>query len=108
MTTVDDKTVEQQGVAQNDENKLLTLPNGVLFNKIADEKEHDAKEANSLSDTIDAELDYKNIEFLMKYLSDGGKILPRRNNNFTKQQQRKLRLCVIRARQIGLLPYKAS
>lgn len=51
------------------------------------------------------EIDYKNVEKLKKYISDKGKILPRRVTGNCARHQRKVTEAVRRARHIALLPY---
>lgn len=50
-------------------------------------------------------IDYKNIELLRKYVSDKGKIKPRRVTGTCTQHQKALAVAVKRAREIALLPY---
>lgn len=56
------------------------------------------------ADKID-EIDYKDVEKLKKYVSDKGKILPRRVTGCCAKHQRKVTVAVKRARTIALLPY---
>ncbi len=51
------------------------------------------------------ELDYKNPELLKLFVTRTGKILPRRITGVSARNQRKLRKAILRARQIGFLPY---
>lgn len=51
------------------------------------------------------EIDYKEIDKLKKYVSDKGKILPRRVTGTCAKHQRKLTVAIKRARHIALLPY---
>ncbi len=53
-------------------------------------------------------IDYKDSEFLMRFLNDQGKILPRRITGNSLKFQRRLATAVKRARQIALLPYVAD
>ena len=53
-------------------------------------------------------IDYKDIETLRKFITDRGKILPRRITNLTAQQQRALTTAIKRARYMALLPYVNS
>lgn len=53
----------------------------------------------------DNDLEYKNFQVLWKFLSDRGKILPRRQTNLSARHQRLLTQAVKRAREIALLPY---
>ncbi len=54
------------------------------------------------------ELDYKNLAFLQKCLTERGKILSRRLISGTAKQQRLLSIAVKRARFLGLLPSGSS
>ncbi len=51
------------------------------------------------------EIDYKDVEKLRKYVSDKGKILPRRVTGTCAKHQRKVTDAIQRARHIALLPY---
>ncbi len=53
-------------------------------------------------------VDYKDTARLKKYLSERGKILPRRTTGTCAQHQRQLTEAIKRARQIALLPYVAE
>ena len=48
---------------------------------------------------------YKDVELLKKFITERGKILPRRMTGLTSKQQRDLTLAVKRARIIALLPF---
>ena len=50
-------------------------------------------------------IDYKDPIFLMRFLNEQGKILPRRITGNSLKFQRRLAVAVKRARQIALLPY---
>jgi len=51
--------------------------------------------------------DYKNPQQLRYFISDRGKIVPRRISGLTAKEQRRLTLAIKRARNIALLPYTA-
>lgn len=53
-------------------------------------------------------IDYKNVDLLSLFLTEQGKILPRRATGITVQQQRKLAKAVKRARNLALLPFITS
>lgn len=53
-------------------------------------------------------VDYKDAEFLKKFLNEQGKILPRRITGTSVKFQRKVATAVKRARHLGLLPYVAD
>lgn len=50
-------------------------------------------------------LDYKDADFLMKFLNEQGKILPRRITGTSLKFQRKVSQAVKRARHVAILPY---
>lgn len=50
-------------------------------------------------------IDYKNAEFLMKFINDQGKLLPRRITGTSLKYQRKVAEAVKRARHIAILPF---
>ena len=50
-------------------------------------------------------IDYKDEKFLLKFINDQGKVLPRRLTGTSLKLQRKVAQAVKRARHIGLLPY---
>jgi small subunit ribosomal protein S18 len=53
-------------------------------------------------------IDYKDPEFLKKFLNEQGKILPRRITGTSLKYQRKVAVAVKRARHLALLPYVAD
>ncbi|MVT11976.1 MULTISPECIES: 30S ribosomal protein S18 [Chitinophaga] len=50
-------------------------------------------------------VDYKDAEFLKKFLNDQGKMLPRRISGNSLKFQRKVAQAIKKARQMALLPY---
>ncbi|PZO44006.1 MAG: 30S ribosomal protein S18 [Leptolyngbya sp.] len=50
-------------------------------------------------------IDYKDVDLLRKFITERGKILPRRITGLTAKQQRALTTAIKRARIISLLPY---
>ena len=50
-------------------------------------------------------VDYKNAAMLRKYISERGKILPRRVTGNCAKHQRAVTLAVKRARHLAILPY---
>ncbi|MBU5439348.1 30S ribosomal protein S18 [Tissierella sp. MSJ-40] len=53
-------------------------------------------------------IDYKDINKLKKYVTERGKILPRRISGNCAKHQRELTIAIKRARQVALLPYSAE
>ena len=54
---------------------------------------------------IDDYIDYKDAKQLQKFITDQGKIIPRRITGLTAKQHRELVRAIKRARQIAVLPY---
>ena len=50
-------------------------------------------------------IDYKDAEFLKKFLNEQGKMLPRRITGNSLKYQRKVSQAIKKARQMALLPY---
>lgn len=53
-------------------------------------------------------IDYKDANFLLKFVNDQGKVLPRRITGTSLKYQRKVAQAVKRARHMALLPYVAD
>jgi small subunit ribosomal protein S18 len=50
-------------------------------------------------------IDYKDPDFLLKFLNEQGKILPRRITGTSLKYQRRLSVAIKRARHLALLPF---
>ena len=53
-------------------------------------------------------IDYKDVDLLKRFISERGKILPRRVTGTSAKNQRKLTVAIKRARVMGLLPCVAE
>ena len=53
-------------------------------------------------------IDYKDPNFLLKFVNEQGKILPRRLSGNSLKFQRKVSTAIKRARHLALLPYVAD
>lgn len=53
----------------------------------------------------DDPIDYKDVDLLRKFITERGKILPRRITGLTSKQQRDLTVAIKRARIVALLPF---
>lgn len=53
---------------------------------------------------LDLILDYKDIESLRPFLSDGGRIVPAHMSRLNRQQQNRLKSEIKRARHLAMLP----
>lgn len=52
-----------------------------------------------------APLDYKDPKALAGFLTEGGKILPRRSSSMSVQDQKEVKLAIKRSRILALLPF---
>ncbi len=50
-------------------------------------------------------IDYKQVDLLKRFISERGKILPRRVTGTSAKYQRQLTVAIKRSRQMALLPY---
>ena len=50
-------------------------------------------------------IDYKDTELLKKFITERGKILPRRITGLTAKQQRDMTVAIKRARTLAMLPF---
>jgi small subunit ribosomal protein S18 len=66
------------------------------------------KKQNVSPISLTQKIDYKDIDLLALFVTDQGKILPRRATGVTVQQQRKLAKAIKRARVLSLFPFVAS
>ena len=55
-----------------------------------------------------ADIDYKDVNRLKKYITEGGKIVPRRMSGTCAAHQRKVAVAIKRARIASLLPFKGE
>jgi small subunit ribosomal protein S18 len=65
------------------------------------------RQCNFCADKIEY-IDYKEIPRLRRYITERGKILPRRITGNCANHQRQLTVAVKRARVVALLPYTAE
>jgi small subunit ribosomal protein S18 len=85
-------------MATRDEIKFLTNPNiGQQRKKYCRFKKFGIKY-----------IDYKDEAFLLQFINEQGKILPRRITGNSLKYQRKIAVAVKRARHLALLPYVAD
>jgi small subunit ribosomal protein S18 len=59
------------------------------------------------ADKID-DINYKDVKLLSGFVPERGKVLPRRISGACAKHQRALRIAIVRARQLALLPYAAD
>lgn len=59
------------------------------------------------ADKID-DINYKDVKLLTGFVPERGKVLPRRISGTCAKHQRALRMAILRARQLALLPYASD
>ena len=59
------------------------------------------------ADKID-DINYKDVKLLSGFVPERGKVLPRRISGTCAKHQRSLRVAILRARQLALLPYASD
>ncbi len=67
-----------------------------------------SRKQNTSPISINKKIDYKDVDLLTLFVTEQGKILPRRVTGVTVQQQRKLAKAIKRARILSLLSFVAS
>ena len=78
------------------------ISNAVLFNKTS------SATRVAKCPLEGADVNYKNLELLKKFISKGGRILPRRLTGVSARNQRKLGNAIKIARILALLPFVQS
>ncbi|MBX9690168.1 MAG: 30S ribosomal protein S18 [Candidatus Obscuribacterales bacterium] len=53
-------------------------------------------------------IDYKDVNLLRKFITENGKVLPRRITGCNAKNQRAITLAIKRARALGILPFTGS
>jgi small subunit ribosomal protein S18 len=61
-----------------------------------------------LSDEVVAKVDYKNPQVLRAFITDRGKMIPRRISGASERQQRVISTALRRARMLALLPFSVT
>ena len=61
-----------------------------------------------LSDEIFQKVDYKNPQVLRSFVTDRGKMIPRRISGASARQQRTISTAIRRARMLALLPFSVT
>ena len=67
-----------------------------------------SKKQKTSTINLNQKIDYKDIDLLRLFITEQGKILPRRATGVTVQQQRKLATAIKRARMLSLFSFIAS
>ena len=67
-----------------------------------------SKKPNISPISLNKKIDYKDIDLLALFVTEQGKILPRRSTGVTVQQQKRLAKAIKRARILSLFPFISS
>ena len=67
-----------------------------------------AQRRKLLSDEIFSKVDYKNPQVLRAFVTDRGKMIPRRITGASARQQRVISTAIRRARMLALLPFSVT
>ncbi|WP_212113384.1 30S ribosomal protein S18 [Candidatus Shikimatogenerans silvanidophilus] len=87
-----------KNINKNKDNELRYLSPLKIENKV--EKKYDFFKKSGIK-----YIDYKDYNFLIKFLNMQGKILPRRITGISLKNQKKLAKAIKRARHIAILPF---
>lgn len=85
-------------------NKDILIPNSVLFNK----KNNFKGSGKCPLAGKEKEINYKNIALLSNYVSEKGRILPRRLTGLCAKNHRQVIRAIKVARNLALLPFSAA
>lgn len=85
----------------------MPAPRGKLKKRAAKDRKPKRKVCSFCVDKVE-HIDYKDAPRLRKYISERGKILPRRISGSCARHQRALTSAVKRARVIALLPFASD
>ena len=93
-------SIEQQAKGKKDGEIRYLTPLNIDTNK--------AKKYCRLKKSGIKYIDYKDPDFLIKFVNEQGKLLPRRLTGTSLKYQRKVSVAVKRARHLDLMPYVAD
>ena len=93
-------TIEQQAKGKKDGEIRYLTPLNIDTNK--------AKKYCRFKKAGIKYIDYKDPDFLLKFVNEQGKILPRRLTGTSLKYQRKVSTAIKRARHLALMPYVAD
>ena len=88
----------------SEQSKDILIPNSVLFNK----KSNFRGSGKCPLAGREKEINYKNIALLSNYISEKGRILPRRLTGLSSKTHRQIVRAIKLARNLALLPFSAS
>ena len=97
-TSVQEERPERQERGERSERPERSFPNGNMRKK----------KSCPFTEAGIKEIDYKEIASLTRFITERGKILPRRITGVSAHHQRLLSLAIKRARYMALLPFVAE
>src|SRR5690242_6301913 len=102
MTT--ETTGPDRGQGQGDDRRRPTEPPNITIRRPFCRRRKSSPFAHADAPKID----YKDVKLLQRFISERGKIVPRRITAVTAKEQRQLAQAIKRARELALLPYVAG
>jgi len=97
----DDETTDRHEEAGGPERRRSTEPPNITIRRPFFRRRKSSPFAHADSPPID----YKDVKLLQRFVSERGKIVPRRITAVTAKEQRLLAQAIKRARELALLPY---
>ena len=91
-----------------DKNKNFKNANADMDDKSKKVRRAPKKKVCAFCSEKNAVIDYKDVPKLKRFVTEKGKIIPRRASGVCAEHQRQLAVAIKRARAIALLPYKGE
>jgi small subunit ribosomal protein S18 len=91
--------------SSHDEGRPAPAPMGFFRAQPLDLGIRKKKKTDPFTDDPQALIDYKDAKMLSRYMSERGRILPRRMTGLTAHNQRVITRAIKRARNLGILPF---
>lgn len=92
----------------SDENRPAPAPMGFFRAQPLDLGIKKKKKTDPFTDDPESLIDYKDAKMLSRFMSERGRILPRRMTGLTSHHQRVITKAIKRARNLGILPYTSK
>lgn len=103
----EDKTQKSRERQQEEQQDANAMPIGYFRAQPLDLgiQQKRRKKADPFLSNTDVKIDYKNTRVLRRFMSEKGRVLPRRLTGLTSANQRHVTQAIRRAQVLGLLPY---
>jgi small subunit ribosomal protein S18 len=97
-------TTESMGPGEGQERRRPTEPPNITIRRPFFRR----RKSSPFAHADAPQIDYKDVKLLQRFISERGKIVPRRITAVTAKEQRQLAQAIKRARELALLPYVAG